>query len=203
MSQADVFGPGAPPERGRLSRDAWARFIARFIDIYLLVTPVLVCLGAIIGVVGTLAGFDVVGTVNGLGKVGGFILGIVATFLLSALLESICLAVFGATPGKAIMGVRVRDEGGQRIGFVTAIKRWGLVLAIGRGLSIPLVTLWAMWSSLQHYEEHAETTWDDMLHLKTTRNEIAWWRWTIGVGIYGAGLLFGVISRVAEIVGRQ
>jgi uncharacterized RDD family membrane protein YckC len=62
------------------------------------------------------------------GNAGAFIgLSIAFTFLYFAIAE----AFFGATLGKAMTGIRVVDEHGNRPGFVRALARWAIFLVDG------------------------------------------------------------------------
>jgi uncharacterized RDD family membrane protein YckC len=197
---ADVFGPGERPSKERLRNDAWARFLGRSADVQIMVLPAIILFGFFAGVASVL-GYPQVLMLLSAGGVWTTVTGIVLALVFSLLLESLCLSLFGSTPGKKLMGVRVRDGQGAKISFLTAAKRWFLVLVMGRGLDIPVIWLITAWTSFNHYEEHASTTWDDMLALHVARREVAWWRWALGVLIFVAGILFTAWSMMGKIIG--
>ncbi len=69
------------------------------------------------------------------------ILGEAAALVLTLLLEPACLALFGATPGKAVLGIRVLTPEGENLSCAQAFRRtWGALL-FGRGLGIPVLSL--------------------------------------------------------------
>lgn len=88
-------------------------------------------------------------------------------YSLMALPEAICLSVFGTTPGKALLGLRVLTKGGE--GLPTPAVAWQrslLVLVIGNACyySLAAVVAW-----LFHYiglMKNSSTWWDRKLGLQ-------------------------------------
>ena len=56
-------------------------------------------------------------------------------------IEAILLSAFGATPGKAMLGVQVRTNAGENLNFFQALSRASGVWIRGEGLGIPVVSL--------------------------------------------------------------
>ena len=77
--------------------------------------------------------------------------------------EAVCLKLAGTTPGRAMLGLRVRDRDGACLTFRAALKRSILVWAAGSGLGLPMQFLlppaqWAM--GFHQYQTQGETIWD-------------------------------------------
>jgi uncharacterized RDD family membrane protein YckC len=196
---AEAVAP-APAEARDLGHDAWARLLARNVDTLILVMPLTFAFGVAIGLVG-LVDPPLVQAVSGNGIVSwvfNYLVAVVAAFVV----ETWLISAFGGTPGKALMGVSVAREAGGKPSVLTAAKRYFLVFAMGRGLSLPLISLMTLINSYNHFTEDGVTTWDDMLELKVERRKVGAWRWavaiaaTVGVAVLSAGL--GLMQRLGE-----
>jgi uncharacterized RDD family membrane protein YckC len=201
MSQADAFGPAPRKSPMRLQHDAWARYVARTTDALVMVLPGTFVFGALYGLAG-LAYPPLLAVVSG-GRIVEFAFGLAIAILASLLLESFCLAVFGATPGKWLMGVRVRDAKGAKLSFGAALRRWFYVFAIGRGLGIPLIGLITAWVSFQHYETEGATAYDQQLAVNVDRPQIAQWRWVIGIALAVGYFVLNIVLRVMQMAKQQ
>lgn len=106
----------------------WFRVLAAFIDAILcqiasivLVLPLAFALGA--SMASTATGAEIEAAGEGL----GFVLGIVIQWLWFTIPES---SGWQASPGKKLLGLKVTDENGERIGFGRANGRyWGKILS--------------------------------------------------------------------------
>ena len=107
-----------------------------------------------------------------------------AALLIGGLFEGVCLAMFGTTPGKALMGARVRDVHGRRPGFFVAPGRFGYCAMAGRGLGIPLVGLATLVGALTRYEKTRSTLWDEYFRTRVERAPVAWWRWGTALAVW-------------------
>ncbi|HWE47967.1 MAG TPA: RDD family protein [Caulobacteraceae bacterium] len=201
MSQADAFGPAPRKSGQRLTHDAWARFVARTADVLVLVLPGTFALGLIVGLIG-LAWPPLMSLVVG-GGVAGFAFGVAIALLASLILESLCLSVFGATPGKWLMGVRVRDAKGAKLSLGAALKRWFYVFAMGRGLDIPLIGLITAWFSFQQYESEGVTAYDKQLSISVDRPQIAQWRWVLGIALVAGCYIVNVAFKFVQMAKQQ
>jgi uncharacterized RDD family membrane protein YckC len=75
-------------------------------------------------------------------------------------LEGLALAIFGATPGKALFGLRVMREDGSAIPFEVALGRALRVWVVGLGLGLPIVSLFTMARAKATLETNHSTSWD-------------------------------------------
>ena len=110
------------------------------------------------------------------------------SLLLFVLSESACLAVFGVTPGKAILGLRVQAKGsqGNPPPFLCTLKRTFFVFVYGCALWIfPLMFItWAF-----HYVSlvrQGATWWDRKLGLETLSSRLQPARAVLFVGVFFA-----------------
>lgn len=149
-SQADLLYPD-----GELPRP-WSRFLARFMDMLIWLT---LCVAFL-----RLAGQPIV----------AFLLSPLQMLLAHALMvvpEAICLSVFGTTPGKALLGLRVQAKGGDGLpAAALAWKRSLLVFAIGNAFYYSFVAV-AAW--VYHY-------------IGLMRDSSTWWDRQLGLQVRGA-----------------
>lgn len=84
------------------------------------------------------------------------------TFLVPFLmvpLGALMLHLWGTTPGKWCMGLRVESENGGRLTFFAALDREWSVLRDGYGFGIPLWIYWRLYKSYREYQDR-ELDWD-------------------------------------------
>lgn len=80
---------------------------------------------------------------------------------LTAALEPLWLHFVGATPGKALLGLRVEGIEGGRLSLETARGRTWSVLWHGEGLSLPVYSLVRRWRSYRACEEGEALPWEE------------------------------------------
>ena len=84
-------------------------------------------------------------------------------------IEALCLHFFGATFGKFIYGIQIRDAYGCRLGLSDAFSRAWEVFRYGLGFGIPFWSLWRLYKSYKHYDEY-EMDWDCDCEISYTCN---------------------------------
>lgn len=88
---------------------------------------------------------------------------VIAPALLWIVPEATLLSLWGTTPGRLVLGLRVEDEKGSPPAFGKALLRSVLVWAGGLGFGLPLVMLLpvAQWMyALWHFQRSGDTLWD-------------------------------------------
>ena len=130
----------ALPQSDRLPTEcsAFRRFFARMFDEMLV--RVLIASGL------CLAG-------GKLTAVNNFVVGLSALFVL-ALLEPLFLRLWGTTPGKALLGMRLTGPDGKNMPYTEGLARYFLMMWYGQGFEIPI------WSLIQWYRS-ASRCWND------------------------------------------
>lgn len=138
----------------------WRRLIARYLD-YLLPLMILGAVGAFVAPYGgyfalPLAFYDRVWALEE--SIGP--LAFMSYVVVWVLLESVFLSLWGTTPGKSLLKIRVEREGGGNPDFLSAFHRSVRVWLFGIGAGAPKI--WAMtfllsWFQLQRDKQ---TGWD-------------------------------------------
>lgn len=78
---------------------------------------------------------------------------------LMCVLEPVFLHFFGATPGKALFGLRLTRSDGSYLGYLDGLWRTGRVVLFGMGLMIPLVSLVTLILSFQRCSHQVPQPW--------------------------------------------
>ncbi len=144
--------PASPVLRANSQR-AWTRWVARIFDTVLF-------LMIIVGVVVS-AGVSDLGILMRLPPFLAFGPGVAWIFL-----ETLCLAHWGATPGKALMGLKVETQEGERLSYGQALARSSSVWFFGSGADLPFFKypLWLF--AYLRMRITGDTSWDARLHLR-------------------------------------
>lgn len=87
------------------------------------------------------------------------------------LLETAFLGALGTTPGKAMLGVSVRDYRGKCLSFSTAFRRSLFVMVLGLGCFAPSLMLLALFFSWWWVRRFGFTPWDRKLGTTDVLNE--------------------------------
>ena len=187
----DVFGEAPEGEHPRIDLTAehkpriWARFLAKWIDFYLCLIPSFVIMMGLIflySFVATLLAWPVDETIfDGYIFVGVFLVFHALTF---TVLEAFCVSQFGNTPGKALMGIRIRNIIGSRLSFRSSLKRSALAMLAGMGLGIPLISLITQFICARTLSEDGYVFWDCVDSLQYQTQVVGAWRWIFALVIY-------------------
>ena len=132
----------------------WTRWVARQID-YLIESSIIIVVFSIIGIFGANTQEIVIGIV-----VGPFVF----------LLDSAVYAVFGNTLGKWLMGIMVIKDNGVKVNGSDYFKRNMRVYWGGFGLCIPIATFFTTITQYNRVNKKEETTYDELLHMKSIRH---------------------------------
>lgn len=125
---------------------AWRRFWARGFDFFLLFNIVLI--------------FQIILSIN-FNKDIASIISIPIGFI-GAILESILITLFGATPGKALLGLYVRNNDNSKLKLLKSIKRSFKVYGYGNALAIPILAPIAQFMTYKRLKSKGVAIWDDM-----------------------------------------
>ena len=156
-----------PPEEGGTASEegaplvvpyAYVRFLGRMADIMMHMTLYLSVL-----------------RVSGLAFNPGFLPGSYEALLYlclpMVLVETAFLGTLGTTPGKAMLGVSVRDYRGRRLSFPTAFRRSLFVMVLGLGCFAPSLMLLALFFSWWWVRRFGFTPWDRKLGTTDVLND--------------------------------
>jgi len=87
--------------------------------------------------------------------------------------EPMMLSSFGTTPGKALLGIKIRDLSGNKISYTTGMKRGFLVWLNGMGIGIPLITLFTMIAAYNRLKRNGITSWDEKCGINIIHHRIS------------------------------
>lgn len=104
------------------------------------------------------------------------------SWVLLLLVEPILLCTWGYTPGKWLLGLRVRRLDGRKLAWDQAVERLFLVLWRGQGLCIPLYEAWRTWLCYVDYTDGKPLPWEK--EAQCTARSIHWGRWAAFVGCW-------------------
>lgn len=116
------------------SDQAWARYLARSFDV-LLLTPVTV----IVYLVATLPLVDVLPP-WAQSAIGMAVIETLAGLVAILLVEPLVVAATGTTPGKWLMGIRIRRLDGGKPGYFAAVGRTAYVMIFGFAVGLPILS---------------------------------------------------------------
>jgi uncharacterized RDD family membrane protein YckC len=85
------------------------------------------------------------------------------SLILYILVESAILTIFGNTLGKSLLNTHLKTVDGERIHFLTALKRSIFVSAAGMGFGIPIINFICFCFSYFNLKKNGNTTWDKQI----------------------------------------
>lgn len=158
-------------------RSPWRRFFARNIDltIYSVLWSMLLTLALNVNISSR-------GTA---GKNVDLLMAVV--FML--ILEPAMLSLFGTTPGKFLLGLRITSCEGRRLTYSEAASRTVSALWYGMGFCIPIYNLVRLWKSYKDCSEGYPLRWEGESTM-SLKDEKAW---RIGAVVCTYAFLFGVL----------
>lgn len=136
--ESETFLPSGPQVR------PWVRYFARGVD-YLV-------FGSFMGVV---LAFAYPAALALQSMAFGFL-----TLIVYLVVEPALLTVFGTTPGKWLLRVRLRRVDGARLGYPEALKRSFWVWVFGQACGVPVLSLFTSIHCYSQLTQHHTTYWD-------------------------------------------
>jgi uncharacterized RDD family membrane protein YckC len=110
-------------------------------------------------------------------------------FLLSKLLELLAepllLHLFGTTPGKVLMGLRLSRPGGGRLSVKQGAARLTGIYGCQILLAIPVVNWFALYRCLKRCVEDEPQPWDRETAYRSVSETYPWWLVLLGLGLAG------------------
>ncbi|HEX5776211.1 MAG TPA: RDD family protein [Caulobacteraceae bacterium] len=166
--------------------EAFARFLARSVD-SIIALPMSVL--AIILITALTGMSDALAEWSRTSVVGGLVVNFGLIIAGHMLYDLACTRMYGRTPGKWLMGLRiVSNESGKPTLKAAAIRTF-LVWTVGLGLAIPFVTLVAGIFGLVSLERNGVTFWDRKAGLKIEKRPVGPLRWGAALLIWAASMI--------------
>jgi hypothetical protein len=107
----------------------------------------------------------------------------VALLALYNLYEPALLALFGTTPFKALLKVRVRNKDGSKLSYGQALRRTMIIWFAGQGLGIPIAALITNIHSYNRLTKQGITSWDQSGQLTVSHRPVQWWQWLCVIAV--------------------
>lgn len=107
-------------------------------------------------------------------------------------IEAVMLSVFGSTPCKALLNIRIRNHNGTRLDFRQALLRSVRVWIRGTGLGLPLISIITYFTGYKNLSERGFVSWDREGGHVVSHRIIPWWK--ILVVLMGFALLIALIA---------
>lgn len=120
------------------------RFLAWLLDVYVMASLVLIA--------GCLAGYSP-------GRIGGAGFGLLIQLCL-LFLEPLAVCLAGTTPGKALLGMRLRRSDGGKLTYGEAFSRYLYMLWSGLGLGIPIWSWVQLYRAFRRCRDGESQPWD-------------------------------------------
>lgn len=164
-------------------RSPWRRFGARMLDGVICRSILLICI-ALFTDTNLTSGIQLLLSVGAL--------------VMIFLLEPLFLHLWGATPGKWVLGLSVQEENGGRLSWWAAWQRTFGALLYGEGLYIPLVSEYRNYRSYRDCSDGKVLPWEEESVL-VLRDERLWrtWAW---VGSYVLCVSLVVAAALAQLM---
>lgn len=99
----------------------------------------------------------------------------IVTAVFAGIAEALLLCSIGTTPGKWILGLRVRQRDGSKLSFSQAVCRVVRRFVYGEGCLIPLVSLWRNWVSYKACVNEEVLPWDEGIAYSCTPHKRRPW----------------------------
>ncbi len=163
-------------EARRLHALGWQRFLARALD---LLWFGLVALGG-----AALAGWIDPGEV----MLPRFPV-MMAVPLLWVLVDAVFIYRWGATPGKALLGLRVVSEGGEKLTFKISLNRAFDVWFFGCGLEMPMVSWVVKLFAMARLRQTGRTSWDAARGLNVEQRPVSSMGVTLALALFVSVLI--------------
>ena len=117
--------------------------------------------------------------------------------------EALMFAMFGSTPGKWLMGIRVVRADGEQLTFIDGLKRTTGVVIKGLGLWLPIVSMITHIMAYNRLNNTGSTSWDEDGGFRVLHKPVGTLRilGLIGVlfGLMGLAVLVGVMQAFSEM----
>lgn len=109
-------------------------------------------------------------------NMGEYISGYILLFFYMIFFEPMMISFFGTTPGKALLGIRIRDFYDKKISYSKAMGRGFSVWVKGLGLGIPFIQLITMVVAYTKLANTGKTSWDENYEIKVSHSRVGFIR---------------------------
>ena len=151
----------------------WRRYWARLFDITFIM-PIYIFIIALFSP----------GLSYGITRMDSFVGGILLLLFYLIFFEPMMLSSFGTTPGKALLGIKIRALSGKKISYTTAMRRGFLVWLSGMGMGIPFIALLTMIFAYRRLKRNGITNWDEKCGINVIHDQLSIFRVILFITIF-------------------
>ncbi len=119
--------------------------------------------------------------------------------LLFLLVEPVMLSLWGTTPGKMLLGMRVTKPDRSRLGFGEALRRSVNVWFRGMGMYLGIVTVFTMVHAFNKLTRDGITTWDKHTGSLVLHTDPGATRTTIAVLVIVGLKILGLVTMIQAL----
>lgn len=100
--------------------------------------------------------------------------------------EPMMLSSFGTTPGKSLLGIKIRagDLSGKKISYTTGMRRGFLVWLNGMGIGVPFIAFFTMIFAYRRLKRNGITSWDEKCGISVIHSQLSIFRVILFITIF-------------------
>ncbi len=151
----------------------WRRYWARIFDITFIM-PIYIFIIALFSP----------GLNYSISRMDSFIGGTLLLLFYLIFFEPMMLSSFGTTPGKALLGIKIRALSGKKISYTTAMRRGSLLWLNGMGIGIPLIAFFTMIIAYNKLKRNGITSWDEKCGISVIHDQLSIFRVILFIAIF-------------------
>lgn len=151
----------------------WRRYWARIFDITFIM-PIYIFIIALFSP----------GLNYSISRMDSFIGGTLLLLFYLIFFEPMMLSSFGTTPGKSLLGIKIRDLSGKKISYTTAMRRGSLLWLNGMGIGIPLIAFFTMIIAYNKLKRNGITSWDEKCGINVIHDQLSIFRVILFITIF-------------------
>ena len=165
-----------------LTKQAWTRYLARVIDIFLGTVIVLFILGVMFIAGSLIFKYSTYYLEQATDLTFRIIemIGMVIYFFI----EAAIISKYGTTPAKKLFGISLSNENGEKLDYKTALGRGFTLWFRGLGLGLPIISFITLAVAYSNYTQDGQTTWDKDFNVVVSYKIISPIRFIIGVTVF-------------------
>jgi len=117
-------------------------------------------------------------------RMNGFIGGVLLLLFYLIFFEPMMFSTFGTTPGKSLLGIKVRTLSGKKISYATGMRRGFLIWLNGMGMGIPFIALFTMIIAYKKLKKNGITSWDEKCGISIIHDQLSIFRVILFINIF-------------------
>ncbi|HSX11137.1 MAG TPA: RDD family protein [Chlamydiales bacterium] len=114
-------------------------------------------------------------------------------------IEALLLSTWGTTPGKFLLGTKLKSGKRVKLDYMGAMRRSFAVWLRGLGMGIIVLNFFCMLVAYNKLRLFGITTWDRDDHTVVTHHPIGRWRIYVAVFVAAAGILYYYLEKEKEL----